>query len=654
MYDVKRMNTDSENLHEYCSSGSEPAFRRIVANHAPMVHGVATRLTRNHALAEEVTQSVFIILARKAKSVVASRLPGWLHNTATGESRNAMRKESRRNILNQQYTQSMKDMEPSVDPWQTIAPLLDEAVAKLSAEDRQMMLLRYFEQRDFRDISRATGCSVEACKKRAQRALDRLGALLAKRGVSAGGPVIAAAIAGFALVPPTATAATIAGFSIATAGASAGLPAVFKFLKIMTFKHAATRLSAAKLLGILTPALVLTAGAIWTVQQHREVTQIQNETQRVRASVEAGRQKEGAAQAGPPQIQKAKPADGTIDWKKFLKHSRDLIAMMAMDKQLRSLSAAQLLAQLDAVSAMHLTADEKALLDKVLLDSLARKDPKAVMERFADKVNDPYILNSLAAAFDFWAVADPAAAARWLDQQIAAGTFEGNNLDGKGSLRFMYEGPLIYNLLTQDAAAAKARMANLSESQRGDMARGMVTHLDAAIQPAAAKAMAELIQGALPAEERADILGKFAFRVSCQSLDSAANFARGAGDSAAARGQVVAETFKGILTYSQAATYPAKLDAARAWADQEFPGTANRATGAALGSEGFRGGFNQSSQLAVNYQAQSGSDEVLVAYLNSAHVDPRKGLTLVDKIADPVQREETRQALEASAAAKSR
>ena len=51
----------------------------------------------------------------------------------------------------------------------------------------------------------------------------------------------------------------------------------------------------------------------------------------------------------------------------------------------------------------------------------------------------------------------------------------------------MYEAPLIHNLLTQDAAAATERMANLSESQRGDIARGMVTHLDAMIQPAAAK-----------------------------------------------------------------------------------------------------------------------------------------------------------------------
>ena len=484
---VKRMSTDTEYLLEFCNSGSEPAFRRLVERNAPMVHGVATRMTGNHTLAEEITQSVFIILARKAKSVPASQLAGWLHLTATGESRNATRKEARRNALNQQYAQSMQDPEPAADPWQTIAPHLDEAVAKLSPEDRQMMLLRYFEQRDFRDISLATGCSVEACKKRAQRAIERLGALLGKRGVTAGVPLIAAAIAGFALVPPTATAATIASLSIASAGASAGSPALVKFLKILISKPAATGLSAAKLLGILTPALVLSGAAIWTVQQHREVTQIQNETQRVRAASEASRQIEGAAQAGPPQVRKAKPAGGTIDWKKFLKHSRDIIAMMAMDKQLSNLSAAELLAQLDAVSAMHLTVDEKNLLEKVLLESLARKDPQAVMERFASRVNDPYFLNSLGAAFGFWSVADPAAAARWLDQQLAAGTFEGQRLDGKDSLRFMYEAPLIHNLLTQDAAAATERMANLSESQRGDIARGMVTHLDAMIQPAAAK-----------------------------------------------------------------------------------------------------------------------------------------------------------------------
>jgi len=73
------MLNDGELLREYAERGSEEAFQVLVESHSGMVHGVAMRVVRNEPLAEEITQAVFVILARKAaglrpKTVVA----GWL------------------------------------------------------------------------------------------------------------------------------------------------------------------------------------------------------------------------------------------------------------------------------------------------------------------------------------------------------------------------------------------------------------------------------------------------------------------------------------------------------------------------------------------------------------------------------------------------
>src|SRR5881396_3356559 len=49
--------------------GSEDAFRSIVERHVNLVYSTARRLVSNPHEAEEVTQTVFILLARKARSL---------------------------------------------------------------------------------------------------------------------------------------------------------------------------------------------------------------------------------------------------------------------------------------------------------------------------------------------------------------------------------------------------------------------------------------------------------------------------------------------------------------------------------------------------------------------------------------------------------
>src|SRR5208283_3295171 len=136
---------DHELLAEYARSGSEPAFAALVARYVNLVYSAALRFTSNPHHAEEITQAVFVTLARKAgglrRGVVMS---GWLYQTARLTAANFVKGEIRRQKREQEaYMQSTLN-EPDAAGWEQIAPLLDEAMGGLGETDRNAVVLRYF------------------------------------------------------------------------------------------------------------------------------------------------------------------------------------------------------------------------------------------------------------------------------------------------------------------------------------------------------------------------------------------------------------------------------------------------------------------------------------------------------------------------------
>ena len=106
------MTTDDMRLvREYAARQSESAFATLVSRHTNLVYSAALRQTRDPQLAEEVTQAVFIILARKAASLGEKTiLTGWLYRTAGYVSSSALKRERRRQHREQEaYMQSELD-----------------------------------------------------------------------------------------------------------------------------------------------------------------------------------------------------------------------------------------------------------------------------------------------------------------------------------------------------------------------------------------------------------------------------------------------------------------------------------------------------------------------------------------------------------------
>src|SRR5215510_2160139 len=120
---------DSVLLTEYVEHGSEEAFATLVARHVNKVYSIALRHTRNAHQAEEITQAVFVLLARKSRQLSKRViLSGWLCRTARLSAVTFVRSEIRRARREQEvHMQNLQD-EGGSEIWPRIASLLDTAM----------------------------------------------------------------------------------------------------------------------------------------------------------------------------------------------------------------------------------------------------------------------------------------------------------------------------------------------------------------------------------------------------------------------------------------------------------------------------------------------------------------------------------------------
>jgi RNA polymerase sigma factor (sigma-70 family) len=270
------MNDDLALLREYARRNSEEAFAALVSRHINLVYSVALRQVRDSHLAEEITQAVFIILARKAESLGPKTiLAGWLCRTARYASANALTVQRRRQRREQeahmqsQLEQSQSDFtrgsETEADEtWQQIASLLDGAMGQLGQKDHDAVVLRFFEGRNFREVGAALGASEDAAKMRVSRALEKLHRFFSKRGISSTTAIIAGTVSAHSIqAAPVALAKSVTVVAVAKGAAVSGstLTLIKGALKIMAWTKAKTAIviGVAVILAATTGTIVIKA-----------------------------------------------------------------------------------------------------------------------------------------------------------------------------------------------------------------------------------------------------------------------------------------------------------------------------------------------------------------------------------------------------------
>ena len=229
---------DSQTLLSlYARTRSESAFRELVSRYIDLVYSTAFRLVGGDAhSAQDVAQTVFVALADKAGTLPNDvMLGGWLHQHTRFVAAKLMRTERRRQLRERQAAEMNAIEDHSESNLAQVAPVLDEAISQLDAEDRTAILLRFFERRDFRGVGDALGSSEDAARKRVDRALEKLHVLLKNRGATLSAAALGTALATEAVTAaPVGLAGTAAGIALASAAANGGVAATLVKLMTMT------------------------------------------------------------------------------------------------------------------------------------------------------------------------------------------------------------------------------------------------------------------------------------------------------------------------------------------------------------------------------------------------------------------------------------
>ncbi|MFT3869990.1 MAG: sigma-70 family RNA polymerase sigma factor [Nibricoccus sp.] len=256
------MNDDASLLRRFAETRADDAFAELVQRHLNLVYFAALRKTNGHSHnAEEAAQATFTLLAQKAGSLVNHpNLAGWLHTAACNQARELMRAEQRR-VQREQTCHAMNELtaaEANDRAWSQIRPVIDDALADLEPDDREAVLLRYFENRPYSEIGDTLRLGENAARMRVTRALEQLETSLARRGVKSTAAALATTLAvPAALAAPAQLGATITSTALASTAVAV---TAFSLLKIM---------SSAKLIATATTiaALIAIGTALYQNQQ---------------------------------------------------------------------------------------------------------------------------------------------------------------------------------------------------------------------------------------------------------------------------------------------------------------------------------------------------------------------------------------------------
>ncbi|CAN5143840.1 hypothetical protein BH23VER1_BH23VER1_35740 [soil metagenome] len=473
---------DHEFLRAFSRDGSESAFSTLVARYTNLVYGTALRKTANPSLAEEAAQTTFAILARKAAGLADHPAPlaAWLHRTATFEASKAARSESRHRRKMDAFTELQPPTAPTdgdYPAWPDLHPHLDDAINRLPAPDRQLVLLHHYQGVALKDVAALTGKSPAATQKQHQRALAKLAIYLHRAGLPAASVTILATglTAQLTASAPAALAPTFASSALAAA------PSLT--LTTLTANTILT-MSTAKLVTATTAVTVLLASVPLAVQRsaiatgHRTIASLESERDSLRQERDLPPAKSFSAIASPfstPDLSEL-GAD-SIDLATLiddLNQARDSPSITRMARVMQTIHAITQLAhpELEAlatrIAAHDTTGEKRATLVCRIASELDRADPG----RSLDLVR-PFIAEADSSAWSSYQMAvvgsirslasrDPAAAAAWFHAASGDGLFESRSLDTTIDQRLDTLGAVFAGMLEADHATALSFFKDLS------------------------------------------------------------------------------------------------------------------------------------------------------------------------------------------------
>jgi len=172
--------SDAVLLTRYAASKDAEAFGELVRRHSGLVYATALRIVRDVHEAEDVAQTCFLELAKKAGAVKRS-LPGWLHSLSTSRAIDAARRKGTR----QGYERGAAISDGVEPTWGDIDTLVDEALEELPEELRAPIIMRFFQGHSQSEVAQSLGVNQSTISRQLTRGIEALRRELKKAGISA-------------------------------------------------------------------------------------------------------------------------------------------------------------------------------------------------------------------------------------------------------------------------------------------------------------------------------------------------------------------------------------------------------------------------------------------------------------------------------------
>jgi RNA polymerase sigma factor (sigma-70 family) len=187
--------SDAQLLERYIASRDVASFAAMIERHGPMVWGVCRRLLAGHQDAEDAFQATFLVLVRKAASVLPRQMLGnWLHGVARQTAIKARAMAHRRSIRECQVNVMPESVTIPPEPWRDVQAVLDDELSRLPQRYRAVVLLCDLEGKTRKEAAQQLGVPIGTIAGWLSRARAMLAKRLTRRGVSLSGVSLATAL----------------------------------------------------------------------------------------------------------------------------------------------------------------------------------------------------------------------------------------------------------------------------------------------------------------------------------------------------------------------------------------------------------------------------------------------------------------------------
>jgi len=256
--------SDADLLRQHVRHGSQAAFAALVRRYGGLVRATCLREVDDPHLAEDAAQVVFLLLARKAPSLLrVDSLAGWLFRASRFTARNVLRHERRRKVHEQEVIADMTQAHlngPPLPSWDHLEPLLNAALASLRPNEQEVVLVRYLEGASWRETAARLGLAEDAAQKRGIRAVDKMRRFVNHQGLLLSLAALAALLSEEAAHAVPLPAAVIAKTVGTVTGGGLSSPHVTSLFQGLLHTMKMTKIAAA--LGSLTVAGTV-GGILW-------------------------------------------------------------------------------------------------------------------------------------------------------------------------------------------------------------------------------------------------------------------------------------------------------------------------------------------------------------------------------------------------------